>query len=179
MNIIPDLIKAFWILIPAYVANATPPLAKGKRPIDFGKFFLGQRIFGDNKTIEGFVTGVICGMITGFIESLLWSPINEYTLSSLGFSLPKMNLFTAFLIAFGAMFGDLVGSFIKRRFGIKPGASVPLLDQLNFVFGTILFIFPFIELNITMVIIMIVITPIFHKIANVFAYTLKIKKVPW
>ena len=179
MDLIVELIKTFWILIPAYIANATPPLAKGKRPIDFGKYFLGQRLFGSNKTIEGFVFGVFCGTITGLIEMFIYQKFLISSNNPIIHELPIITLQIAFLISFGAMCGDLAGSFIKRRFKIPPGANVPILDQLNFIVGVIIFIYPFIKLNIIMILIMFILTPIFHKIANVIAYFLKIKKVPW
>ncbi|MEM5870469.1 MAG: CDP-archaeol synthase, partial [Candidatus Aenigmatarchaeota archaeon] len=44
MELLIEIIKAFWFILPAYGANAFPPLMKGKRPIDFGKKLGKERI---------------------------------------------------------------------------------------------------------------------------------------
>jgi CDP-2,3-bis-(O-geranylgeranyl)-sn-glycerol synthase len=79
----------------------------------------------------------------------------------------------------GALSGDLVGSFIKRRIGLKRGSDVPLLDQWNFIIGSVLFVYWFTEITIWMFLIMLVITPIVHRVANIIAHRIKIKREPW
>lgn len=174
-----ELFSAFWILIPAYAANGFPPLARGRYPIDMGKkLFDNNRIFGDGKTIEGFFYGLIMGTFYGSVEWYLSPIFNEYATTQ-NLVLPLMTPFIAFMISFGALFGDLISSFIKRRFKLKRGAEVPLLDQLNFVVGAIAFSFLFTRITIWMVLIMIVITPLIHRFASIIGYALKFKRVPW
>ena len=38
-----------------------------------------------------------------------------------------------FLLGFGALLGDALGSFIKRRMGIGRGKPAPILDQIDFL----------------------------------------------
>ena len=38
-----------------------------------------------------------------------------------------------FLLGFGALLGDALGSFLKRRLGIGRGKPAPILDQLDFI----------------------------------------------
>ena len=114
-----EFLYGIWFILPAYAASGFAVLSGGKIVIDFNKKFLGKRIFGDGKTVSGFVGGVLVGAFIGLI-------IN-------------MGAYIGFIIAFGAMLGDLVGSFIKRRFGIERGESVILLDQLDFVAGALIF----------------------------------------
>jgi CDP-2,3-bis-(O-geranylgeranyl)-sn-glycerol synthase len=173
-----EFIKALLILFPAYAANGFPPLANGKRPIDMKKSFRGNRIFGDGKTFEGFALGIIAGFIVGALESYLYPDLNSYAMQY-GVTLPLITLFIGFMISFGALLGDLAGSFIKRRFGLNRGAGVPLLDQWNFVIGAVLFSFLFTEISIWMFLIMLLITPVVHRAANIIAHKLKIKKEPW
>jgi CDP-2,3-bis-(O-geranylgeranyl)-sn-glycerol synthase len=173
-----EFVKALIILFPAYAANGFPPLANGKKPIDMGKKFLGNRIFGDGKTIEGFALGLFIGFLVGGLESYLYPELNAYAMQY-GVTLPLMNLFIGFMISFGALTGDMAGSFIKRRFRLNRGAGVPLLDQWNFVIGAVLFSLWFTEINIWMFLIMLLITPIVHRLANIIAHKLKIKKEPW
>lgn len=174
-----EFVKAVWIILPAYAANGFPTLANGKNPMDFGKRWIDrERIFGDGKTVEGFLLGLAVGTGVGILEALLYPYLNSYA-NFYGAELPLMNIFIGFMIPLGALCGDLAGSFIKRRFRLPRGADAPVLDQLNFVAGVIFFAYFFTEITFWMVVIMAIITPVIHRTANIIAYGLKIKKVPW
>ena len=82
-----------------------------------------------------------------------------------------------FLLAFGALVGDALGSFIKRRIGIGRGKPAPLLDQLDFLVVALLFVSLVVKLDLGFVIIAMVLTVIIHLIANTGAYLLGIKDV--
>lgn len=174
-----EFVKAVWLLLPAYAANGFPPLARGSHPMDFGKnFFDGQRLFGDGKTWEGFSLGLFIGTLVGVLEAYLYPDLNAYAMLH-GASLPRMDILVGFLIAFGALSGDLAGGFIKRRLKMPRGADAPGIDQLNFVIGMILFVYWFTDISLWMIAIMIIITPVIHRIANIIGYVLKFKQVPW
>jgi CDP-2,3-bis-(O-geranylgeranyl)-sn-glycerol synthase len=173
-----EFVKALLILFPAFTANAFPPLAMGKRPIDFGKKLFGKRIFGDGKTIEGFILGTVAGFMIGALEALLYPSLNAYAMQY-GVTLPVMTMTIGFLISFGSLVGDLVGSFIKRRFGLQRGANVPFLDQWNFIIVATLLTMWLTEINIWMFVLMLITTLIVHRIANIIAHKLKIKREPW
>ncbi|MCQ5340501.1 MAG: CDP-2,3-bis-(O-geranylgeranyl)-sn-glycerol synthase [Candidatus Methanomethylicia archaeon] len=152
-------INSFEFILPAYIANATPVIFKGKKPIDFGKNFIdGKRIFGDGKTFEGFISGLFFGTLTGII---MGSP------------------FRGFLLSFGALIGDLIGAFIKRRLGIPRGKPAPLLDQLDFIFGALLLSSVFYPIELEIALFIIIITPPIHLISNIFAYLFKLKNYPF
>ncbi len=174
-----ELIKALWILLPAYFANAAPVIAHGHYPMDLGKNWIDKkRIFGDGKTIEGFVVGVLAGFFVGAIQIFF---LQAQLSSFFDFSsqIPAMTFLLAFVISFGALVGDLAGSFIKRRFDLPPGTDAPFLDQLNFIFGAAFFAMWFVPISIEMFFIMLIITPVVHRLANIFAHKIRIKKVPW
>jgi CDP-2,3-bis-(O-geranylgeranyl)-sn-glycerol synthase len=174
-----EFAKALLIILPAYAANGFPPLARGHRPIDMKRNWLDKnRIFGDGKTFEGFGFGLFAGFVIGALESYLYPDLNSYAMQY-GVKLPLINLYIAFLIALGALSGDLIGSFLKRRLGLKRGADVPLLDQWNFIIGAVLFVYWFTDITIWMFLIMLLITPIVHRVANIIAHKIKIKKEPW
>lgn len=174
-----EFVKALFILLPAYAANGFPPLARGKKPMDFGRnFFDNRRLLGNGKTWEGFSLGLFIGTLVGALEAYLYPDLNAYA-NLFGVSLPQINLFVGFMIALGALCGDLAGSFIKRRLKMPRGANAPLLDQLNFVVGTILFVYWFTEIGVWMIAIMLIITPIIHRAASIIGYILKFKQVPW
>jgi len=174
-----EFVKALLILFPAYAANGFPPLARGKKPIDMNKNWLDKnRILGDGKTFEGFALGLFIGFLIGALEAYLYPELNAYAMQ-FGVTLPLINLFIGFMISFGALCGDLGGSFIKRRIGLKRGADVPLLDQWNFIIGAVLFTMWFTEITVWMLLIMLLITPVVHRLANIVAYKIRIKKEPW
>ncbi|NOZ76874.1 MAG: CDP-archaeol synthase, partial [Euryarchaeota archaeon] len=90
----------------------------------------------------------------------------------------------SFLLAFGALVGDAAGSFIKRRLNMKRGAPAPLLDQLNFVVGGLVFASFILPMGVPPMtpeywIALFVITPIGHLAVNYTGYQLKMKDVPW
>jgi CDP-2,3-bis-(O-geranylgeranyl)-sn-glycerol synthase len=158
------LIEALKFIFPAYCANAIPVIAGGGTPLDFGKKFLdGKPIFGKNKTIQGFVFGLIAGTLVGLSESLFFG----------------YHVLFGLLLSLGALFGDLAGAFLKRRLGIPPGGLLPIVDQVDFVVGAILFSLPLQILDLNLGIIVLVITPPTHLLTNYAAYKLGLKSNPW
>jgi CDP-2,3-bis-(O-geranylgeranyl)-sn-glycerol synthase len=174
-----ELVKAMFILLPAYAANGFPPLARGILPIDFKRKWLDEnRILGDGKTIEGFGIGLIAGSFVGILETFTLPLVNSYA-AMWNVQIPEMSFLIGFLISLGALCGDLGGSFIKRRLGLPRGKEVLFLDQWNFVIGSIIFVFMFTEITIWMILIMLLITFVIHRIANIIGHKLRVKKEPW
>ena len=160
-----DLIVAIYFMIPAYISNSIPTVFGGGKSIDFGKKFIdGERIFGANKTIRGFLSGLICGSLAAIVEDLI---------------LIKGFAFIGIAISLGALSGDLFGAFIKRRLKLAPGFPLPLMDQLDFIFGALLFAYPVYNLTLGAVFLLILITPPFHIFTNALAYVLKLKNTFW
>jgi len=170
------LAQAFWFIAPAYAANAFPPLARGKAPLDFGRKFCGHRILGNGKTIKGTTAGIFFGIFAGSVQFYIQLYIPE-AVNGVSLNLVVMTPMLAALLSAGAMAGDIAGSFIKRRLGKKSGKPLPLLDQLGFLVFALLFAgtMPSIEA----VIALLILTPIIHFIANIIGYFAKLKKNPW
>ncbi|MEM2577045.1 MAG: CDP-2,3-bis-(O-geranylgeranyl)-sn-glycerol synthase, partial [Candidatus Bathyarchaeia archaeon] len=129
--------SALIFILPAYIANASAVVFHGKKPIDFNKTFIDKkRVFGANKTIEGFIGGFLCGLLMTIIECLILNCKN-------------FNFFLlGALISLGALLGDLLGAFIKRRLTLAPGFPLPFLDQLDFVYGALIISYPFSKLDL-------------------------------
>jgi len=178
MNLWFEFLVGFWVIFPAYIANGLAPVAKGKRRMDFGKTFYENELFGAGKTWEGFLFGIFCGTIFGILQIFSHSYLNSIAIEY-GFVLPKLSLLSVIFISFGAMFGDLVGSFIKRRMNLERGKSSPLLDQLDFVFGAFFFALFFLYVSPTAILLIIVFTPFVHLAACFIGYEIGIKEVPW
>lgn len=137
------IIKSIYFLIPVGLANMAPIFArfffKKKICLDFGKRIFGKRIFGENKTVYGFLLGILFSILGVFIQKLLYNFDFFISISIVDFK--EINVFAfGALIGFGALFGDAVKSFLKRRIDIKEGKSFFPLDQIDYVLGAFLFI---------------------------------------
>ncbi|PIT84102.1 hypothetical protein COU37_04925 [Candidatus Micrarchaeota archaeon CG10_big_fil_rev_8_21_14_0_10_45_29] len=165
-------------ILPAYAANAAPVLLGGLYPIDAGKKFFDKRpIFGKGKTWLGIAGGMGAGLLVAALEAYLL-PSTQFDIFG---SKPALYLLAGALLSAGALFGDLAGSFIKRRLAI-PSGKPSFLDQLTFLFGALLFAFPFgfgMALEGANLIFLIIITYLIHRGANLAAHFIGIKKVPW
>jgi len=159
MQLASTVVQAFYFFLPAYVANTLPGIFGGGTPLDFGKTLKdGRRLLGDGVTIRGFIVGVAGGTAAGAMMG---------------------RVLEGFLLSFGALLGDAVGSFIKRRLGIERGAPAPLLDQLNFVVGGLVLVSLVRQTPLSYIIVLLLITPFGHLSVNIIGYKLKLKKVPW
>lgn len=158
---------AIWFILPAYVANATPVVLGGGAPIDGGKLFTdGRPIFGAGKTIRGFVAGLVAGSIVGVLQGAAMG--QAYTYITLGL-----------LLALGALVGDLLGSFTKRRLNIPRGGAAPVLDQLGFVVFALLLASPVMLPRWEVILIILLITPPIHLATNFSGYKLGFKSRPY
>lgn len=62
-----NFLTIFLIFLPAFLANASPVVAKNIPGIRELSWPIHAEWFGKNKTVRGLVTGIIVGMITGLI----------------------------------------------------------------------------------------------------------------
>ncbi len=159
-----------------------------KIPLDFhGNFFDGKRIFGDNKTIKGFLGYIVFNIIFCVLFGLLFNilKINNYNFFYLNHSNTFFyNLLIGFLLGlFYALF-ELPNSFIKRRLDITPGKSTKgfskllftFLDQADSVFGVALVVWLFYPLGIWIYLLYILIGAGTHLIINMLLYFLHLRK---
>jgi len=170
MSIANEIFNALYYIFPAYCANAAPVIFGGGRPIDEGRNFLdGKPIFGSNKTWRGFISGILIGTLVGWAQETL-AP---------NAGLPKGSLLLGFILSLGALIGDLIGSFIKRRLNLKPGKPLPISDQIDFVLVALLFSLAVQPPPLIEALIIILLTAPIHILVNLMAYLLRLKKTPW
>lgn len=159
--------------LPAYLANATPVFLSGYGRVDFGsKFVDGHDLLGKNKTILGTISGILIGGLTGLVTYFLLPDM---------FSLVNMTYVgggIGLVQGIGAMFGDLVGSFTKRRFKVSEGRPFIVIDQIDFILFAMLFSVPFIDFPPIWLLI-IPLTIVITLTANAIAYKLGLKQVWW
>jgi len=85
----------------------------------------------------------------------------------------------ALILSIGALLGDLVGSFLKRRVDLRSGAPSPMLDQLGFVLMALILAAPFLQPDPVYPTILILVTLVIHWVSNAGSYLLGLKKNPW
>jgi len=142
-------------------------------PVDFGKRYRGFPIFGYHKTWRGIILGVLIGILISFFQRFLWQfPFFE-KLSF--FNYQEINVFfLGFLLSFGALLGDLISSFFKRRQKIEPGKSWIPFDQISFVIGPFVLVSPFFKIQVLAWLIILFLSFLLHIIVNRIGFWLKI-----
>jgi len=170
MSLVTEVFNALYYIFPAYCANGAPVIFGGGPSIDRGRKFLdGKSIFGPNKTIRGFIAGLLIGILVGWAQETLAPNIG----------LEKGSVVLGFVLSVGALIGDLIGSFVKRRLNLRPGAPLPISDQMDFVLVALLFSLMVDPPTIHAAAIIIILTLPIHLSANLIAYFLRMKKNPW
>lgn len=209
-----NVLTVLIIFGPAYLAN-TGAMLFGKwlpdkfglenHKIDGGRIHSdGNRLLGDGKSWEGlFGGGVLSGLLV-MLAHWLWD--GDGMASDRPFIDPILTadpgdwfwiggewgaaFVVGFTLGFACMLGDMAGSYVKRRRGLKREGEVssqaPLLDTLPFA----VFIFAAAGLLYSGEVMMhedlwtaifgiIVLTPVIHRSFNVLGYRLGLKSVPY
>ncbi|MEM4727359.1 MAG: CDP-2,3-bis-(O-geranylgeranyl)-sn-glycerol synthase [Candidatus Bathyarchaeia archaeon] len=154
------VIETIYLYLPAYAANAAPVLFGGGEPLDRGRVWKdGRALLGSHKTVRGFISGLLVGSAVGVIQ---------------------MQPLRGFLMTVGAVLGDLAVSFLKRRIGLRPGAPLPIADQLGFIAAAVILSYPVPPIpEVERVAAILVLTIPIHLVTNIFAWLLGLKREPW
>ena len=181
-----DILFALWFFLPAGVANMTPifaahiPLIKKlDYPMDFGKTFRGQRVFGSHKTWRGLLTGMIAATLVLWLQQWLAGSFGwaEWLARDVDYaSLPILVLGPLF--GLGALLGDAIESFFKRQKGVKPGDGWFPWDQTDYIIGGAIATMPFVQLSIAQYGWLLVLWLATHLVASYIGYLLGLKDKP-
>ena len=180
-NILIIFLTTLYFILPAYFANGGALAFGGGTPVDLKKTdSKGNRWIGDGVTWRGLAAGTIIGVITGIIQGciapMILPMVKPYLIAPIITDIPN-GILIGFLLGFGALLGDAIGSFIKRRLEIGRGKPAPILDQLDFMIVALILVSFVVELNWTFIAIALILTLIIHLIANTGAYLLGLKDV--
>ena len=178
------VLGAIYFMLPAYVANLSGLAFGGGTPVDGGRECKdGRRLIGNGVTWKGFANGTILGTLVGAILGIIGTFFGDLSVLTGGIiNLPVYGGFVGglslgFLMAFGALLGDAVGSFIKRRIGLQSGEPAPIMDQLDFVVGALVLSLLVVKISWEFFFIIAILTLILHLGSNMIAYLLGIKDV--
>lgn len=174
------ILQCLYFFLPAYFANMTPTFASKfgvlgflAKPLDFEKKYQGFPIFGPHKTWRGMILGVLIGILVALAQRLLWQFSFFEKLSF--FNYQEINvLFLGFLLSFGALLGDSVSSFFKRRQKIEPGKSWIPFDQVSFVIGAFVLVNPFFKIQISAWLYILFLSFLLHIVINRIGFWLGI-----
>ena len=143
------VLQCLWYLLPAALANHVAScgqrlwlpsilkdlLAKIAVPVDFGAKWRGTEIFGPHKTWRGIAVGVVTGIVVSGIQEELFFNVKFFRYNTL-VDYGSINfMFFGSLMGGGALTGDLVKSFFKRRLGKPSGKPWFPWDQLDWILG--------------------------------------------
>lgn len=128
---------------------------------------LHEHLLGSHKTWRGIVAGLVFGSVTSLIQFLVF-PYPPFI------SLPRA-VFLGGVLGLGALLGDAVKSFFKRRLNIAPGKSLPIVDQVDATIGALLFVSPFVALTLAHVITAVIIFGPISFLVSYLGVKLKIK----
>jgi CDP-2,3-bis-(O-geranylgeranyl)-sn-glycerol synthase len=177
-----EILSIIYFLLPAGLANMAPGLVKKinflNYPLDFKKKVYGKRLFGNHKTWRGLISGIIMAILIVYIQTLLYQKVYFQNLSLISYS--NLNfILLGFLFGAGALIGDCVESFFKRRLGKKDGESLIFFDQTDWIIGSFLFVSLLVKLPISLLLWEIIVGFLLHVIIRHLGFWLKIDKEKW
>lgn len=147
---------ALWFFLPAGLSNGfavvaakLPFLRHWNTPVDGGRSWRGARILGDHKTWRGLVVGTLIGALTAWLQGMAYQeyawvqafcePLDYTTVNT---------VLLGGLLGFGALLGDMIKSFAKRRVGVPSGKSWFPFDQIDYIAGGLLCSAIVVQLNL-------------------------------
>jgi len=180
-----SLFLVLWFFLPVGIANGTPVIAKYlpflknlNYPLDCYKTFRGIRILGDHKTWRGLITGVLMAIITVGVQQQIYfysAGLREV----LNFDFNSINpVIYGLLAGIGALLGDAVKSFFKRRTNIKPGSTWFPFDQIDYIIGGIVFLLPYFRLSVWEYLLTFIVWFGLHLITTYLGFLLKFRDKP-
>lgn len=159
-----NYLDILWLYIPALIANGIPVVVAKTPLIHSWNKPISESIFGKNKTWRGLLFGTSIAILV----SVLF--ISEFDTTT-------KKIVWGGLLGTGALGGDLIESFIKRKMGLAPGKALPFFDGVDYMVGAILLgLFLHIP-DWKSVIFLLLIGPLLSLLANVIAYFLGLKNV--
>jgi hypothetical protein len=181
-----------WFLVLAFIIAglaqtawfSSPASRRFAQPLDHRKTLRGRRLFGDNKTLRGFVVMVPAPAVSFALLALFAG--DPASLGLWRLSIPGYALAGA-IAGFGFMAGELPNSFIKRQLDIAPGqarrgalayASQFAVDRLDSAIGMLLALRLMVAVPWRTVAVVLMVGPFIHWTFSVLMCRLGLKPRP-
>lgn len=181
-----DILFAFWFMLPAFIANGAPILAarsplieKWDTRLDFGKKFHGKPVFGSHKTWRGIVSGMLIATLVLWLQQLAIAHFDWTVVFANGVDYSTLpTLILGPLFGLGALGGDAIESFFKRRRGTRAGDRWMPFDQIDYIIGAVLVSLPFVVLSIRQYILIFIIWFCMHIAGTYIGWRVGLKDQP-
>jgi CDP-2,3-bis-(O-geranylgeranyl)-sn-glycerol synthase len=180
-----------WFLLGAFVLAgmaqtawfATPLSRRFSFPIDGGATFHGRRLFGEHKTLRGFVVMIPAAAVS---FAALAAAIGDLSRAGLWPLTIAGYAWLGACAGFGFMAGELPNSFVKRQLGIRPGecprglagAVQFVADRIDSGIGMLLAVSAIVSTPATTWLVVLLIGPSIHWAFSVAMFHLGLKARP-
>jgi CDP-2,3-bis-(O-geranylgeranyl)-sn-glycerol synthase len=173
------ILKAMWFIAPAGFATMVPVLVRPifgflAYPVDANYKINGEPLFGKNKTWRGVIFATLTGVVYFWFQKSLVDIPWFASISIINYK--TTSLWFGFLMGLGAIVGDLIKSFFKRRFKIPPGVSWFPFDQIDYVIGALAFLAPLYFPGFRFSLGLLLVGIGLHLLSNVLGHVMKLRK---
>lgn len=162
------LFECVWFFLPAFFANQCPGFAKALRLP--GTVPVSERWLGKNKTWSAYYAAVFGASSVAILQHTLGASVQaEYGI--VRFVSLQDALVFGIACGLGAVLGDHVKSFVKRRIGTPAGAPWWPWDQVDFALGALLCAVPYVGgIEWGRVAVILVVAIVGHPFVNYVGY---------
>ncbi len=169
------VLSSVYFFLPAYFANMAPVFA---RLLGLPGGTISADLFGAHKTYRGLYAGVIGALLALAMQHALQVAgiFESFRIISYDWACV---LALAPLFGLGAIGGDMLKSFAKRRLGIASGRPWVPFDEIDFILGSAALVAFFYPFPMSVFWCGLIVTPVLHFATNIFAYMTGLKEVWW
>ncbi len=160
-----------YLYLPAFVANAVPVLIRWVPGFTQWNTPLDKKLFGAHKTYRGLIMGMLFAVLTGAIQFYVDQSALFTRFHALHPTLPRALLMGG-LLGMGALGGDLVKSFCKRKIGIAPGKPWLPGDGVDYIIGAMIVLSPVFLPSLKGILFLLIAAPLLSLLANTTSYLL-------
>ncbi len=143
------------------------------KKLPFFNISISEKLFGKNKTWRGLIIAPLIGMLIFWLQKIAFNA-GFTELAIIDYA--HFSVWLGFLLGFGAIIGDLIESYYKRKANIPPGEKWIPFDQLDFVIGGLLFSFFMYVPKAEVMLVLVVGSPLLHIAVNHIGYWLGVNK---
>ena len=129
MSLLVLIVSSLYFFLPAFIANMAPEFVKC---LPFEKPIWEKRL-GKNKTWRGLIVATIAGGFVFWLQKWLFQFSFFKSISLINYV--DFSIGLGLFLGLGAILGDAVESYFKRKNKFKPGESWMPYDQIDFAIG--------------------------------------------